>query len=74
MNRGSRQDSPLVDEMLDGGQMDIVNDHDDSGLSGQASQQNSSSLLSELTANDRVVHGEFQKQFDLDFFDAKDVK
>jgi len=72
MNRGSRQDSPLVDEMLDGGQMDIVNDHDDSGLSGQA-PQNSSSLLSELTANDRVVHGEFQKQFDLDLFDDKDL-
>ena len=72
MNRGSRQDSPLVDEMLDGGQMDIVNDHDDSGVSG-AVQPNTSSLLSELTANDRVVHAEFQKQFDIDFFNDTDL-
>jgi len=69
MNRGSRQDSPLVDEHQE---MDIVNDHEDSGVSG-AVQQNTSSLLSELTANDRVVHAEFQKQFDIDFFNDNDL-
>ena len=73
MNRGSRQDSPLVDEMLDGdgGQMDIVNDHNDSGVTG-AAQPNTSSLLAELTQNDRVVHADFQK-FDFDFFNDQDL-
>jgi hypothetical protein len=62
-----RQDSPMVDEMLDGGQMDIA-DTEDSALPGSAA-----SLLSDLTANDRTAHADFQKQFGLDFFDDKDL-
>jgi len=66
----ARQDSPMVDEMLDGGQMD-VNEVEDtiSGSTGQAA----SNLLNDLTANDRTVHVDFQKKFDVDFFDDKDL-
>jgi len=65
---GGRQDSPMVDEMLDGGQMD-VNEVEDA-ISGSAS---SNQLLNDLTANDRTVHVDFKKSFDCDFFDDKDL-
>jgi hypothetical protein len=68
---GQRQDSPMVDEMLDGGQMDII-DGEDSAMS--SSSQAASSLLSELAANDRTVHSEFHNKFGIDLFDDKDLK
>jgi len=72
ISTGSRQDSPMVDEMLDGSQMELaVADPEDSGLSGPAA---TSSLLSHLTANDRIVHADFQKHFDGDFFNDQDLK
>jgi hypothetical protein len=65
---GQRQDSPMVDEMFDGpgGQMDVV-DSEDSVMTGPVS-----SLLSELTANERTVHADFYKNFG-DLFDDKDL-
>ena len=61
-------DSPMVDEMFDGpgGQMDVV-DSEDSVMAGPAS-----SLLSELTANERTVHADFQNNFG-DLFDDSDL-
>lgn len=65
---GQRQDSPMVDEMFDGpgGQMDVV-DSEDSVMTGPVS-----SLLSELTANERTVHADFYNNFG-DLFDDKDL-
>ncbi|QQP55621.1 Hypothetical protein FKW44_000013 [Caligus rogercresseyi] len=78
----------MVDEMFDAA-MDIA-DSEDSVLayssssssqqqSGtQASQSNvsgrSTVLLSELTASDRIVHADFRKNFNLDFFDDQDLE
>ena len=61
-------DSPMVDEMFDGpgGQMDVV-DSEDSVMTGPVS-----SLLSELTANERTVHADFYNNFG-DLFDDKDL-
>ena len=61
-------DSPMVDEMFDGpgGQMDVV-DSEDSVMTGPVS-----SLLSELTANERTVHADFYNSFG-DLFDDKDL-
>ena len=58
----------MVDEMFDGpgGQMDVV-DSEDSVMTGPAS-----SLLSELTANERTVHADFYNNFG-DLFDDKDL-
>lgn len=61
-----RQDSPMVDEMFDGGQMDVV-DSEDSALAGPVS-----SLMSELTSNERTVHSDFPNQFG-DLFDDNDL-
>ena len=62
------KDSPMVDEMFDGpgGQMDVV-DSEDSVMTGPVS-----SLLSELTANERTVHADFYNNFG-DLFDDKDL-
>ena len=49
-----------------GGQMDVV-DSEDSVMAGPAS-----SLLSELTANERTVHADFQNNFG-DLFDDSDL-
>ena len=65
-----RQDSPMVDEMLDGMQMDVT-DSEDSVLA--SSGQAASNLLNELTANDRTIHSDFQNKFNIDFFDDKDL-
>ena len=65
-----RQDSPMVDEMLDGAQMDVT-DSEDSAMN--SSGQAATNLLNELAANDRTVHSDFQNKFNLDFFDDKDL-
>merc|ERR1712080_18566 len=63
----TRQDSPMVDEMLDGAQMDEdVMDSEDPG-------QAASNLLNELTANDHTVHNDFQSKFNVDMFNDKDL-
>jgi hypothetical protein len=64
-----RQDSPMVDEMLDGAQMDVTDSEDSVNHSGQAA----SNLLNELAANDRTVHNDFQTKFGIDFFNDKDL-
>lgn len=65
-----RQDSPMVDEMLDGAQMDVT-DSEDSVMN--ASGQQASNLLNELAVNDRTVHNDFQNKFSIDFFNDKDL-
>ncbi len=65
-----RQDSPMVDEMLDGPHMDVT-DSEDSVMNSSA--QTASNILNELTANDRTVHVEFQNKFEIDFFNDKDL-
>ncbi len=64
-----RQDSPMVDEMLDGGQMDVM-DSEDSAMAGGPN----SSLMSDLAASDRTAHSGFQNDFGIDFFDDKDLQ
>lgn len=68
---GGRQDSPMIDEVLDGGAHMDVTDSEDSAL---ASNANTTNLLNELAANDRTVHSDFQNKFDLDLFDDKDLQ
>ena len=63
LGNNQRQDSPMVDEMLDGAQMDVT-DSEDSVLA--SSGQAVSNLLNELTANDRTVHNDFQSKFSID--------
>ena len=65
------QDSPMVDEVLDGSQMDVT-DSEDSVMASHGTS-NYSNLLNELTSNDRTVHSEFQNTFDIDFFNDKDL-
>ena len=60
----------MVDEMLDGAQMDVT-DSEDSAMN--SSGQAATNLLNELAANDRTVHSDFQNKFNLDFFDDKDL-
>lgn len=61
---GVRQSSPMVDEMFDVNPMDV---------STEDSAVPNANLLSELSANDRLTHGDFQKDFQLDFFDDQDL-
>ena len=70
LGNNQRQDSPMVDEMLDGAQMDVT-DSEDSVLA--SSGQAVSNLLNELTANDRTVHNDFQSKFSIDIFNDKDL-
>ena len=70
INGHQRQDSPMVDEMLDGAQMDVT-DSEDSVMN--SSGQAASNLLNELAANDRTVHNDFQNKFGIDFFNDKDL-
>ena len=63
-----RQDSPMIDEALEGSQMDIM-DSEDSVMATNGT----SNLLNQLTSNDRTVHSEFQNTFDIDFFNDKDL-
>lgn len=60
----------MVDEMLDGAQMDVT-DSEDSVMN--ASGQQASNLLNELAVNDRTVHNDFQNKFSIDFFNDKDL-
>lgn len=61
----ARQSSPMVDEMFDVNPMDV-------SIEDSAAVPNAN-LLSELSANDRLTHGDFQKDFQLDFFDDQDL-
>jgi len=63
-----RQESPLVDDLLDDNQADSDIVTEDSGLS-----RSGSTLLSDLSANGRIIHGDFHKQFVCDFFDDQDL-
>jgi len=63
-----RQDSPLVDDLLDDNQADSDIVTEDSGLS-----RSGSTLLSDLSANGRIIHADFHKQFVCDFFDDQDL-
>ena len=63
-----RQDSPMIDEVLDGSRMDVT-DYEDSVMASHGN----SNLLNELASNDRTVHSEFQNTFDIDFFNDKDL-
>lgn len=64
-----RQESPMIDEALEGSQMDIT-DTEDSVMTSNGT----SNLLSQLTSNDRTVHAEFQNTFEIDFFDDQDLQ
>ena len=57
--------------MLDGGQMDV--NEVEEAISGGSSGQAASNLLNDLTAIDRTVHVDFQKKFNIDIFDDKDL-
>ena len=61
------QDSPMVDEMFDGGHMDMAEPED--AVSGN---NPNSALLSELTNSDRTVHADFYNNFG-DLFDDKNL-
>jgi len=63
-----RQESPLVDDLLDDNQADSDIVTEDSGLS-----RSGSTLLSDLSANGRIIHADFHKQFVCDFFDDQDL-
>lgn len=64
-----RQDSPMIDEALEGSQMEVT-DSEDSALTSHAA----SNLLNELNANDRTVHSDFQNKFEIDLFNDKDLQ
>lgn len=64
-----RQESPMIDEALEGSQMDIT-DTEDSVMTSNGT----SNLLSQLTSNDRTVHAEFQNTFEIDFFNDQDLQ
>ena len=59
----------MIDEALEGSQMDIT-DTEDSVMTSNGT----SNLLSQLTSNDRTVHAEFQNTFEIDFFDDQDLQ
>jgi hypothetical protein len=63
-----RQESPLVDDLLDDNQADSDIVTEDSGLS-----RSGSTLLSDLSANGRIIHADFHTQFVCDFFDDQDL-
>ena len=65
-----RQDSPMVDEMFDGAQMDIGDNEDSASAMGGTGP--ASSLMSELTSSDRTVHANFYNNFG-DLFDDKNL-
>ena len=68
-----RQDSPMVDEMFDGSQMDIGDNEDSAAAStGMGGAGPASSLMSELTSSDRTVHADFYNNFG-DLFDDKNL-
>lgn len=64
-NAGIRQNSPMVDEMFDCNPMDVSTE--------DSAPPNTSNLLSDLAANDRLTHSSFQKDFQLDLFDDTDL-
>jgi len=63
-----RQDSPMIDDFLDVNQADSDIVTEDSGL-----PRSGSALLSDLSANGRIIHADFHKQFVCDFFDDQDL-
>ena len=62
---GGRQDSPMIDEVLDS---------EDSVIAPNTSTTNTTNLLNELTANDKIVHIDFQNNFQIDLFNDKDLQ
>ena len=61
--------SPVIDEALEGSQMEIT-DSEDSPMTSHGA----SNLLNELNANDRTVHSDFQNKFEIDLFNDKDLQ